>query len=196
MTTNISTTEKTIWTIPNILSTYRLLAFPLLVMLILREQTQAFAFVFTFNLITDILDGWIARTFDMQTELGVKLDSYADTATYIAGFWAIFSLKGQEVWPYAPWIAAFATAWLALHLTMFAKFGGIIGLHTYSVKATGYLQGACAIALLWFGFWPWLFYTAICWGIFAYLEEILIVLRLSEPKSNVKGLFWVLRGAS
>lgn len=195
MTSTVTTAEKTIWTIPNILSAYRLMAFPLLVLLILREQTQAFAFVFSLSLITDILDGWIARTFHMESELGAKLDSWADMVTYIAGFWAIFSLKGQEISPHTAWIFAFAIAWITLHIAMFAKFGGIIGLHTYAFKITAYLQGACMIALLWFGFWGWLFYLAIGFGIFACIEEILIVLRLSEPKTNVKGLLWVLREA-
>ncbi|MEM9947849.1 MAG: CDP-alcohol phosphatidyltransferase family protein [Cyanobacteria bacterium P01_D01_bin.36] len=191
---NALTADKT-WTIPNILSAYRLLVFPLLILLILQEKTQAFAFMFSLSLVTDILDGWIARTFQLESELGAKLDSWADAVTYIAGFWAIFTLKGQEIGPHASWIFAFAIAWVTLHIAMFAKFGHIIGLHTYAFKITAYLQGACMIALLWFGFWAWLFYLAIGFGIFACIEEILIVLRLSEPMTNVKGLFWVLRGA-
>lgn len=193
MTAQATNTIPKTWTLPNILSAYRLLVFPLLVLLILQEQTQAFAFMFSLSLFTDILDGWIARTFHLESELGAKLDSWADMVTYIAGFWAIFSLKGAEITPHAGWIFAFAIAWIALHLAMFIKFDGVVGLHTYAFKITAYLQGACMIALLWFGFWGWLFYLAIGFGIFACIEEILIVLRLSEPKTNVKGLFWLLR---
>jgi len=186
--------EKTaIWTIPNILSIYRLAVLPLLLFLILGRQEQVFSILFFISLITDILDGWIARTFHLESELGAKLDSWADTATYIAGFWAIFSLKGQEIAPHSLWILAFAIAWLALYLTMFIKFRNIIGLHTYSFKITAYLQGACMMGLLWFGFWAWLFYLAIGWGLLSCLEEILIVLLLPSPKTDVKGLFWVLR---
>lgn len=182
-----------IWNIPNILSTYRLIIFPALVYLLLQEQTQAFALLFSISLITDILDGWIARTFHLESKLGAKLDSWADTVTYIAGFWAIFTLKWPEISPHISWIAAFAAAWLALYLAMFIKFRGIVGLHTYSFKVTAYLQGACMMSLLWFGFWDWLFYLAIGWGIFSCLEEIAIVLSLSEARTDVKGLFWVLK---
>ena len=66
---NALTADKT-WTIPNILSAYRLLVFPLLILLILQEKTQAFAFMFSLSLVTDILDGWIARTFQLESELG------------------------------------------------------------------------------------------------------------------------------
>ncbi|PZV17585.1 MAG: phosphatidylglycerophosphate synthase [Leptolyngbya sp.] len=190
-------TEKTaIWTIPNTLSLYRLAVFPLLIFLILEEQEKIFSVFFLISLITDILDGWIARTFGMESELGAKLDSWADTATYIAGFWAVFSFKGQEIAPHILWIIAFAIAWFTLYLVMLIKFRSIIGLHTYSFKITAYLQGACMMGLLWFGFWDWLYYLAIGWGILACLEEILIVLWLSEPQTDVKGLFWVLRDAN
>lgn len=187
------TVNKTIWTIPNILSIYRLLVFPVLIFLILGRYTQLFALLFSMSLITDILDGWIARTFHLESELGAKLDSWADTATYIAGFWAICSLKWQAVAPHSLWVGVFAIAWLTLYLTMLIKFRHIVGLHTYSFKITAYLQGACMMGLLWFGFWGWLYYLAIGWGIVSCLEEILIVCLLREPQTNVKGLMWLLR---
>ncbi|HIK16183.1 MAG TPA: CDP-alcohol phosphatidyltransferase family protein [Leptolyngbyaceae cyanobacterium M33_DOE_097] len=77
------TEKQTIWTIPNLLSIYRLVVFPVLVFAILKQQEQLFSFLFFISLITDILDGWIARTFHMESELGAKLDSWADTLTEI-----------------------------------------------------------------------------------------------------------------
>ena len=73
--------KAVVWTIPNILSAYRLLAFPFLAFLIVTHQERIFALFFLISLISDILDGWIARTFNLQTELGAKLDSWADTVT-------------------------------------------------------------------------------------------------------------------
>ncbi|MDJ0704634.1 MAG: CDP-alcohol phosphatidyltransferase family protein [Leptolyngbyaceae cyanobacterium MO_188.B28] len=185
--------NKAIWTIPNILSIYRLVVFPVLIFLTLGGHETIFSRLFFISLITDILDGWIARTFHMESELGAKLDTWADTATYLAGFWAIFSLEWRSIAPHILWIVVFAIAWLASYLIRIIKFRSIVGLHTYNFKITAYLQGACMMGLLWFGYWGWLTYFAIAWGVFACLEEILIVLLLPEAKSNVKGLFWVLR---
>ena len=182
-----------LWNIPNLLSIYRLLSFPALVYCLRQEQTHTFSLLFSISLITVILDGWIARTFHLESKLGAKLDSWADTVTYIAGFWAIFTLKWPAIAPHISWIFAFAIAWIALYLAMFIKFRGVIGLHSYSFKITAYLQGACMMALLWFGFWDWLFYLAIGWGIFACLEEIAIVMYLSEARTDVRGLYWLLR---
>jgi cardiolipin synthase len=185
--------KETVWTIPNILSIYRLLAFPLLAFLIVVHQERIFAIFFLLSLISDILDGWIARTFNLQTELGAKLDSWADTVTYIAGFWAIYSFKLPEILPHIFGLLTFLAAWLALYVAMFLKFKSVVGLHTYAFKITAYLQGACMMALLWFGFWPWFYYLSITWGILACIEEIIIVLLLPEAKTDVKGLFWVMK---
>jgi CDP-diacylglycerol--glycerol-3-phosphate 3-phosphatidyltransferase len=161
--------------------------------MIVTEQEIFFSVLFLISLITDILDGWIARKLQMESELGAKLDSWADTFTYIAGFWAVFSLKWNEIEPHILWIITFASAWVTIYLTMFIKFRSIIGLHTYSYKITAYLQGVCLIALFWFGFWSWLFYLAIVWGILSCLEEILIVCILTEPKTDVRGLLYLMR---
>lgn len=182
-----------LWNIPNLLSIYRLLASPALAYCLHQKQTQTFALLFSISLITDILDGWIARTFHLESELGAKLDSWADTATYIVGFCAVFTLKWQMIAPYVHWLFAFLAAWATLYLTMFIKFRGVVGLHTYSFKITAYLQGACMISLLWFGFWQWLFYLSIGWGILSCVEEIIIVMHLQKERTNVKGLFWLLR---
>lgn len=184
--------KEQVWTIPNLLSAYRLLIFPVLLVLIAQGQERIFSILFLVSLISDILDGWIARTFQMQSELGAKLDSWGDTVTYVAGFAALYSFRSQALAPHLLSLAIFLLSWLALYGVMFLKFQSIIGLHTYSFKITAYLQGACMMVLLWIGFVSWFYYLAIIWGILSCLEEITIVLLLPEAKTDVKGLFWVL----
>lgn len=191
--TDLPGTES-ILNLPNLLSAYRLLAFFGLVYLIMTDQGQMFALFFLISLLSDILDGWIARRFKLQTEFGAKLDSWADTLTYIAGFWGIYQFKWDEVLPHIGMLGAFLLAYLALYGTMFYKFKAVVGLHTYSFKITAYLQGACMMALLWFGLWPWFYYLALGWGIVACLEEIIILSLIPTAQTNVKGLWWVWRG--
>jgi len=38
-----------------------------------------------------------------------------------------------------------------------------------------------------------MYYFAISWGIIAYLEKILVLLKLDDIKSGVKGLYWLLK---
>ena len=52
---------------------------------------------FAINLITDILDGFIARRFNMETEFGARLDSLADIGTYAMAFIGMIVLESDFV---------------------------------------------------------------------------------------------------
>jgi CDP-diacylglycerol--glycerol-3-phosphate 3-phosphatidyltransferase len=43
------------------------------------------------------------------------------------------------------------------------------------------------------GFYPWMYYVAVGWGIIAYIEKTLMLLKLDDIKSGVKGLYWILK---
>jgi len=68
--------------IPNALSSYRLIMAPVLALLALTRHEEPFVVLIIISLITDILDGLIARGFQIQTSFGAKLDSIADDATW------------------------------------------------------------------------------------------------------------------
>jgi cardiolipin synthase len=183
--------KEKFWNIPNALSLYRLVVFPLILYWIFAAQEEMVAIFISVSLFTDWLDGIIARTFSMQTSIGAKLDSWADTATYICSFLAIYFFK-WELFNGHEWILyIFFGIWLLSYAVVFIKFRGLIGLHTYLFKITGYLQGAFIIILFLSGFYPVLFYTCMIVGILACLEEIIIILKLEKPLSNVKGAYWL-----
>jgi len=186
-------TSERFWTIPNILSLYRILVFPFILWLILSKNEKLFTVFIAISLISDFLDGFIARRFHMQTKIGARLDSWADLGTYILAFLAIYLFKWEEIRPYSSVLLLFALIMLLSYIVVFVKFRGLIGLHTYLFKLTGYLQGAFIISLFVWGFHLLPYYICLVWGILACLEEILIILLLKEPRSNVKGLYWVLK---
>jgi cardiolipin synthase len=77
--------KKDLWSIPNILCYVRFLLIPVFVFLYIKaeepkEYLQAAAVVFISGL-TDFLDGFIARTFHMVTDLGKLIDPMADKLT-------------------------------------------------------------------------------------------------------------------
>jgi len=76
---------------------------------------------------------------------------------------------------------------------VFIKFKGLIGLHTYMFKLTGYIQGSFIVILFLYGFNVWFFYIAMLWGTLASVEEIIIIMMLSKPRSNVKSLYWLIK---
>lgn len=187
------TTAERFWTIPNILSLYRIIIFPFVLWLIFSGNESLFAIFISISFVTDFLDGFIARKFKMQTNIGVKLDSWADLGTYILAFIAIGLFKWEEIKPQALMLYVFAGIMALSYLIVFVKFKGLIGLHTYMFKITGYMQGAFLISLFLFGFYLLPYYICLVWGTLACIEEIIIILILKEPKMNVKGLYWILK---
>ena len=182
-----------IYTIPNFLSLYRLLMFPYILYLGISRQEQLFAILLTVSLITDVLDGLIARCFNMKTELGARLDSIADFGTYIAAIAGIFIFKASDFYPYSGSFFIFIFLLCFAHILSLIKFGRMPSLHLYSWKIGGYIQGIFFIVLFLSGFYPVFYYVMIVWGILAFSEHIIIQLIMNEMLSNGKGIYWVLR---
>ena len=80
--------KKEIWTIPNLLSLFRLVLIPVYLNIYLNadspdDYTTA-AVVLAASCLTDMVDGKIARKFNMITNLGKVLDPLADKLTQLA----------------------------------------------------------------------------------------------------------------
>lgn len=181
-------------TLPNILSLYRLFSVPFICILIGLEHDMAFAVLFTINQITDILDGYIARKYSLQSDIGVLLDSYADIGSYMIAFLAILKFHPTLFSDYGFWLGGFFFIY-ALQLVICKLRHGrwVAGLHLYSCKVTGYIQGTFLVVLFCYGFIAWFFYAMIVIGIIAELEVIAINLLSSAPILNAKGLYWVFK---
>ena len=185
--------KERFWNLPNTLSLYRLLVFPLILYFILTHRERLFVIFIAISLVTDVLDGAIARGFGLQTKIGAKLDSWADLGVFVLSFLAIFYFRLHDIQGFQWWFIAYLVCWFFSYLVVFVKFRGIIGLHTYMFKIGGYLQGGFLFVWFVFGFQAWLCYLALGWGILACLEEIIIILMINEPRTNVKGLYWILK---
>jgi CDP-diacylglycerol--glycerol-3-phosphate 3-phosphatidyltransferase len=184
---------KEIYTIPNLITFYRLLAFPLILYFIISGRESLYAIFVVINLISDAVDGYIARKFRMETEIGAKLDSFADNLTYILVFTGIIVFKREDFRPYTFSLFLFFGSLLLTVVFSLVKFRKFPSFHLYTTKIGGYVQGAFFICLFLFGFIKPFYYFIVCWGIAGAIEHIAIQLIIPEMRSNVKGLYWVLR---
>lgn len=77
--------KKEVFTIPNILSLFRLVLIPIYMTIYLRADTTGdyilAGAILAFSCLTDLVDGKIARHFNMISTLGKILDPIADKAT-------------------------------------------------------------------------------------------------------------------
>src|SRR6185295_13787464 len=83
--------------LPNAISVARLFATPVLVWAAATEQRGVFRWLLLACILSDILDGWIARTFDLKSELGARLDSSADLALVLAAYVSLWLLERELV---------------------------------------------------------------------------------------------------
>lgn len=184
---------ENIFTLPNVISFYRLIMFPVILGLALSGHEDWFVILLCISLVSDILDGSIARFFNMQTRFGAGLDNLADIGTYILALYGIFRFRWESLEPHAWFLYIFLGIFVLSYIVAFIRFGKIPGLHLYSAVSAGYIQGIFFFVLFVWGFYPWMYYLAIGWGIVAYTEKILVLLRLDDIKSGVKGLYWLVK---
>ncbi|ODQ51921.1 CDP-diacylglycerol--glycerol-3-phosphate 3-phosphatidyltransferase [Saitoella complicata NRRL Y-17804] len=78
ITSKSRTKRENIYTIPNILTFTRLVAAPAVGWLVLNDYPRAAFGLFAYAGITDLVDGWIARKFNMKSVVGTVIDPMAD----------------------------------------------------------------------------------------------------------------------
>ena len=179
--------------LPNALSLARLFAAPLLVGLALSNCERAFSAVLIAALVTDILDGWIARRYQLQSPLGAMLDSIGDMTTLVAAAFGI-AIFHPDVWQqHFAAICLVLGGWAVECVLALLRYGRLSSFHTYASKIAGYALGFFIAALFTFGFVPWLFYAAVMLSLLSVVEELVLLWRLPQWRTDVRGLWWVLR---
>jgi len=184
---------RALLTVPNLLSAYRLVTFPFLLALAILGLERIFSVLLVVDLVTDSLDGLIARLFRAQTAIGARLDSLADIGMYVLALLGIILFKWSVIRPTAPAFLVFLSLSSLTVIIAFAKFGRFHSFHLYSARIGGYMQGVFFFLLFTGIFIPWFFYLTIIFGCCAFVENIIIPIIIPRMRSNLKGLYWVLK---
>lgn len=78
-----------IWTIPNILSFFRIILIPFIIWTYFINMQYICVGLIILSAITDVVDGFIARHYNMVSALGKALDPIADKLTLLFIFFAL-----------------------------------------------------------------------------------------------------------
>lgn len=187
----MKTKQENLLNVPNALSAYRLFALPFILYAICTANRNLFILLISINLISDILDGLIARLFNLQTEFGAKLDSVADIGTYLMAFLGMITLEKAFVSSYKIEFIILIALWIIPQLCALIKFRRFPSFHLWSYKVTGYVQGIFIFSYFTVGFYQPYFYLMLLISCLAYLEELILVLMLPQLRSNLKSIFLV-----
>ncbi|MBE6984633.1 MAG: CDP-alcohol phosphatidyltransferase family protein [Ruminococcaceae bacterium] len=125
-----------ILTLPNILSFFRLLLIPIIV--ILYENGHSFwaLSVLFLSGVTDVVDGWIARTFHLVSDFGKAIDPVADKLTQLV---VLLCLLDMKYW----WVVAALVA-----KEFIIGIMTLMALHkTHSVYSAGWYGKLCTMVI-------------------------------------------------
>lgn len=179
--------------LPNAISTARLFSTPILLVLILERQRGAFTWLLLAALLSDIVDGLLARGFDLGTELGARLDSIADVLVTLIGVAGVLVFEPAFVRAHGLVLLGVVALYLLELGAALARYGRISSFHTFLSRVAAYAQGIFIISLLLFGYHALVFYTMIALSAIGTTEELLLLYVLPEWEANVGGLYRVLR---
>lgn len=174
--------------LPNILSGFRLIAAPLLLYLAWVGDSNLFLVLLAASLLSDAVDGFVARQLNAATELGTKLDSWGDLATYLTvplcAWWLWPEILQRET--IFVWLVI--GAYIVPIAVGFAKFRKLTSYHTWAAKTAAVIMGA-AVFFLFAADISWPFHCAAIVQVLTACEEVAISLRLSKLESNVRS-YW------
>ncbi len=84
--------------IPNFLTLLRIVMVPVVVVLLSSQHYAQALLVFTIAGVTDGLDGWFAKTFDLQSAFGAMLDPIADKLLLVSTYTTLAVLGDIPFW--------------------------------------------------------------------------------------------------
>jgi phosphatidylglycerophosphate synthase len=136
--------------IPNALTTARLLLVPVLWAFAISGQGGVVGAGMAVAWVTDALDGYLARRWKAQSAWGSRFDSIADLAMFVSGLVWITILRPDFVAANAAPLALWVAIGVAGYAVAWARFRRIADVHLYSAKAANFLGfwfGAYLLAL-------------------------------------------------
>lgn len=185
--------NKRIFTLPNALSLFRLLASPCLIYLALKNNPSTFLILLLLSLLTDLFDGCIARFSNTTSEVGAKLDSLADFVLAISVVPGIWKLWPELVENEGVFFILVIVNNMVQVLCGYVKFGKAPSYHTWASKAATTMLGGSVLLLLYTESLNWPFRVAVFFHLAATVESIMITLVLHRWKYNVPSLWHALR---
>jgi len=139
----VKTMRKSQW--PNIVTASRIALMPAVLASAIAGERGWFAGLLAVALMTDVLDGYLARRLNAYSAFGRKLDSIADYIVLFVGLIGITLLWPEVVRREWPWFVAVMGSFFAAMIFSFIKLGRAPCYHTWLSKGT---VAGCALSLI------------------------------------------------
>ena len=175
--------------LPILLTLLRLLLAPFVILLVFaRAPGWTLVVCLTLAMVSDYLDGVIARAYQIATSFLRRFDSVADAVFYLTALWAIWVLHGDILSHHITGIGCVLALEVIRYVFDFVKFRKVASYHMWSAKCWQVSLFAAFVSLLGFGVSEPLFTVAIFLGILSDLEGLGASLVLRKPLTDVPSL--------
>ena len=172
--------------LPNQITTTRLVVSPGLVLVAWATDSRAaFLTLLGLLLLTDGVDGYLARKWQAQTDRGRQLDSWADYMMLVCGVAGIWLLWPEIVRHEWPWFAVAVVASFGVLGYGLLRWGRVPGYHTWLAKLLAVLLPVSMLPML--ADWSAVpFRAAVALQVAGALEELAIALLLPNHVGEMK----------
>jgi len=179
--------------LPNTITALRILSVPVLVWAAFTRRHDVFTPLLIAGLLSDVLDGILARQLRLVSPLGALLDSIADTLLFYTAVFGAFVFYPDVLRAHAVACALVPLSWLVENVAALVRYGRLSSFHTLLRRVSAYAMGFF-IGFLFLGWMhPWLLYAAVTLFVLATVEELALQRLFPTWTSDVRGLWWVLR---
>ena len=178
----------------NLITFYRIVTFPFLILLILLDRIDVFKWFLLASFFTDAIDGFLSRKYKATSVLGAKLDSIGDDLTILAATIGLFVTQFDFIEKELTLFLILFGVFLFQLTASLIRYKKISSFHTYLAKAAAVVTAIFLLSVFFLEriLYPF-FYAAYLVTLVELIEEIVLVFLLPKWKVNVKGLYWVLR---
>ena len=188
----MSQAKEKIINLPNLVSLIRILMAPVLIYFALKQQPNWFIGTLLFAVLTDVLDGFLARTLHQITEMGSHLDSWGDFIIYTT-----MAICAWILWPEILQREMLYFVLIVLSFTLptligVIKFHQFTSYHTWSVKLA-VLITVISYVVVFIGLLDWPLRVAAVFCIYAAIEEIAITLLIQHEHVDVRTVWQALK---
>ena len=181
--------KREVYNFPNAITTSRFLSLGLLWFFALQKENKIVGIILIFSLLTDALDGFLARKLKQETKFGAKYDSFVDNLLSIS---------------IILWLPLLLPQMLTENLTIIMVTLGLVGIawlsatikfkrnpefHLYSNKLTMVIVGVFIIHALLFEYNLILGVLTVISLIFMAVEELIITFKYRDLNENIKSVF-------
>lgn len=134
--------------VPNLLSALRIALMPAVLLTAVGGSKRWFTGLLLGALLTDAFDGYLARKLKAESELGRKLDSFADYLVMITGIAGIALLWPDIMRRELAWVTTGLVAFFAVVVYGFVRLGRAPCYHTWASKILAVACGPSLVPLL------------------------------------------------